>query len=85
LRLLLTLAIATSIDAFAVGLTLPMLGAPLTLSVVTIGVTRALLSGVATVLGRRFRAHLGARLDVLGVLVLIALGIKIVIDHLRAS
>src|SRR5262245_50435705 len=37
-RMLVVLAVATSIDAFAVGVTLPILGAPLALSVVTIGV-----------------------------------------------
>ena len=85
LPLLVTLAIATSIDAFAVGITLPMLGAPLVLSLVTIGVTTALLSGAAVFLGRRFGAHLGSRLDVIGGLVLIALGVKIVLDHVRGG
>ncbi|MCA9684543.1 MAG: manganese efflux pump, partial [Myxococcales bacterium] len=41
-KLMLLLAIATSIDALAVGFTLPMLGAPFALSLVTIGVTTAL-------------------------------------------
>jgi hypothetical protein len=40
---MLVLAVATSIDALIVGVTLPMLGAPPVLSLVTIGVTTALL------------------------------------------
>jgi putative Mn2+ efflux pump MntP len=82
---LLVLAIATSLDAFAVGITLPLLGAPFALSLVTIGVTTAVLSGAAVFLGRRFAAHLGRRLDTVGGLVLIALGVKILVEHLRAG
>ena len=82
-RTLLALAVATSVDAFAVGITLPMLGAPLLLSLVTIGLTTALLSGAAVFLGRRFGARLGRRLDALGGLLLIGLGVKILVSHLR--
>ena len=79
------LAIATSIDAFAVGVTLPMLGAPFALSLATIGITTALLSMLALALGRRFGEHLGARLDVFGGLCLVLLGVKILVEHLQAG
>lgn len=85
LEVLLVLAVATSIDALAAGITLPMLGAPLVLSLVTIGVTTALSSGAGLLVGRRFGASLGKRLDVLGGLVLIGLGTKILIEHLTAG
>lgn len=85
LRLLVVLAVATSVDALAVGVTLPILGAPLLLSLVTIGATTALLSAVGLIVGRRFGASLGRRLDVAGALVLIGLGTKILIEHLSAS
>ncbi len=84
MRVLLVLAIATSIDAFAVGITLPILGAPLVLSLVTIGVVTAILSAAGLFAGRHFGALLGKRLDVFGGLVLIALGTKILIEHLSA-
>jgi putative Mn2+ efflux pump MntP len=83
-RVMLALAVATSIDALAVGVTLPMLGAPLVLSLVTIGATTALLSALGLYAGRRFGAMLGARLDVAGGLVLIGMGVKILVEHLRA-
>jgi manganese efflux pump family protein len=83
-RVLLGLALATSIDAFAVGLTLPMLNAPLVLSVVTIGLVTALLSGVGVAVGHRFGALLGPRLDAFGGVVLILLGLKILVEHLTA-
>jgi manganese efflux pump family protein len=81
-RVMLLLAVATSIDAFAVGVTLPMLHAPLLLSLVTIGVVTALLSALGIYAGRRFGAMLGRGLDAFGGVVLIALGIKILLEHL---
>jgi putative Mn2+ efflux pump MntP len=79
------LAIATSIDALAIGFTLPMLNAPFALSLVTIGITTAVLSAIGLFAGRRFGAMLGKRLDVAGGVVLIGLGVKILIEHLRAT
>ena len=60
---MLLLALATSIDAWAVGVTLPILHAPLGLSVVVIGVTTAVLSALGLVVGRRLGSMLGRRLD----------------------
>lgn len=85
LRSMLVLAIATSIDALAVGVTLPMLHAPFVLSVVTTGIVTALLSAVGLFAGRRFGAVLGQRLDLAGGIVLIGLGFKILFEHLQAS
>jgi putative Mn2+ efflux pump MntP len=84
LRVMLVLAIATSIDAAAAGVMLPMLNAPLLLSVATIGVTTAVLSVLGLFLGRHFGALLGRGLDAFGGLVLIAMGTKILIEHLSA-
>jgi putative Mn2+ efflux pump MntP len=81
-RNMITLAVATSIDAFAVGVTLPMLNAPLVSSMVTIGITTAVLSAAGLFAGRRFGAILGPRLDAIGGLVLIGLGAKILVEHL---
>jgi manganese efflux pump family protein len=82
LSTLLALALATSVDAFAVGLTLPLLNAPFALSIVTIGVVTAVLSALGVVLGRRFGSLLGRRFDAFGGAVLILLGFKILIEHL---
>jgi putative Mn2+ efflux pump MntP len=80
---MLALAVATSIDALAVGVTLPMLHAPLALSVATIWITAALMSAGGLLAGRRLGGLLGARLEVVGGLVLIGLGIEILWQHLR--
>jgi manganese efflux pump family protein len=87
-KVLLLLAIATSIDALAVGITLPMLDAPFALSVATIGVTTAILCVGGLIIGRRAGAMFGRRLDFLGGLILIGVGTMILIEHLgggRAS
>jgi putative Mn2+ efflux pump MntP len=82
LRVLLVLAIATSIDALAAGFALPLLGAPLLLSIAVIGITTAILSGLGLFAGHRFGAALGRRLDIVGGLLLIGLGAKTLIEHL---
>jgi putative Mn2+ efflux pump MntP len=81
IHVMLALALATSIDALAAGITLPMLDAPMLLSLVTIGLTTAVLSALGLFAGRRFGAALGRRLDVAGGLMLIALGAKILAEH----
>lgn len=84
LRVMLVLAVATSLDAFAVGVTLPFAAFPLALTITTIGVVTALASGVALVVGTRVGAALGAKAEILGGLVLIGLGIQILASHLGA-
>jgi putative Mn2+ efflux pump MntP len=81
---LLLLAVATSIDALAVGITLPMLNAPLIASWCTIGVTTAVLTALGMTLGRKLGALLGRSLEVFGGLVLIGLGVKILVEHMTA-
>jgi len=83
-RVLVTMAVATSIDAFAVGITLPILEAPFVLSLVTIGVTTAVCSGLAVIAGKRLGSVFGKKLELVGGLVLIVLGTKILIEHLSA-
>lgn len=81
LRVLLVLAVATSVDVFAVGITLPILGAPLGLTVATLGAVTAALSGAGLWLGRRFGARVGSRLDALGGIVLIGLAVRVLVQH----
>jgi manganese efflux pump family protein len=82
LPVMLGLALATSIDALAAGITLPLLGAPLIISSLSIGLVTAALSMFGLWVGRRFGDVLGHRLDVVGGLTLIALGTKALIEHL---
>ena len=82
---LVALAVATSIDAFAVGITLPILRAPFGLSILTIGLVTAATSALGLWAGHRFGKLLGPRLDLLGGVILIALGLSVLVQHLRAG
>jgi putative Mn2+ efflux pump MntP len=74
-RVMLGLAVATSIDAFAAGITLPMFEVPIAISLATIGVTTAAASALGLAVGRRLGDRLGRGLDALGGAVLIGLGV----------
>jgi putative Mn2+ efflux pump MntP len=85
LRVMTVLAIATSIDALAAGVTLPLLGAPFVLTIATIGVVTAVLSAGGLYLGRALARTLGSKLDIVGGLALVGLGVKILAEHLTAA
>lgn len=81
-RVLIALSIATSIDALAAGVTLPLLGAPIAIAIATIGVVTAGLAAGGLALGHHAGARLGARLGVAGGVILIGLGTKTLLEHL---
>lgn len=78
---LLTTAVATSIDAAAAGVSLPLLGVPIAVACFTIGAVTFVLSTAGVRLGAVLGARIGKRAEVLGGLALIALGTKILIEH----
>ena len=79
---LLTMAIATSIDAAAAGVTLPLLGQPVLIACSVIGVVTMLVSAAGVFIGAAAGALIGKRAELIGGLVLIGIGTKILIDHL---
>lgn len=81
---LVMLSFATSIDAFAVGLSLAIIGTAITLAALVVGLTAAVFTLTGMVLGRRIGAFWGRRVEMLGGIILIAIGIKIVWDHVKA-
>ncbi len=80
--ILLTLAIATSIDALGVGLSFAFLKMNMTLPALWIGLVTFFLSLIGIGLGKRFGALLGKRAERVGGFILIGIGIKILIEHL---
>jgi manganese efflux pump family protein len=78
---LLGLAIATSIDAAAAGVTLPTLDAPILLSIALIGAVTCALSFAGVWIGRTGSRALGPNAEVIGGLILIVIGAKVLIDH----
>ena len=79
---LILLSIATSIDALAVGLSLAVLGSTILIPALVIGVVAAFLTATGMVLGRKIGILWGKRVEVLGGLILIAIGVNIVVEHL---
>ena len=76
--------VATSIDALAVGISLSVVQANIFFAAVIIGLITALLCSVATVVGRRFGTMLNDKAEVLGGVILIGIGFRILISHLIA-
>lgn len=75
------LAVATSIDALAVGISFAFLGVPIIESIVIIGITTFLLSIAGVILGNLFGAKYKNKAEFAGGLILIAIGIKIVLEQ----
>jgi putative Mn2+ efflux pump MntP len=84
-RELLTLGIATSVDALAVGVSLAFLDVSISQAALVIGVITAVLSLVGVRLGHHAGRHLGAWAELLGGLVLIGIGVKILVEHLTGT
>ena len=77
------MAVATSIDALAVGISLAMAGdVNIVAAVLLIGVTTFLLSGVGVKVGNIFGSRFEKKAQLLGGVILILLGAKILLEHL---
>jgi len=76
------LSIATSIDALAVGLSLSFLQVGVWYPAAVIGVVTAAITTLGLHLGRPLGARFGKRMEIVGGLVLIAIGVRIVMAHL---
>ncbi len=79
---MIVLGIATSLDAFAVGVTFSLMEAGLAATVIIIGAITFLLCLPAVWFGARLGKIYAKRAEVLGGVVLIAIGCKILIEHL---
>jgi putative Mn2+ efflux pump MntP len=78
---LLALSVATSIDALAIGVTLSLVGSSIVTAVIVIGLVTFLLSYIGVILGKKFGHIFENKIEVVGGLVLIALGVKILFEH----
>ena len=81
-RSMVLLAIATSIDALAVGVTLAFLDVPILSSVCFIGVVTFCLSLVGVKAGNVFGCKYKSKAEFVGGLVLILIGLKILLEHM---
>ena len=82
MMLYLGLALATSIDAAAAGLTLPLVPTTPWIALVLIGAITVGCSGTGYLAGRIIGKHFGSKLEALGGLVLIGIGIQLLVREL---
>ena len=78
---LVMLSVATSIDALAVGMSMAALKVEVVAPAILIGLVAAAMTGIGMHLGRRLGQRFGKRTELLGGLILIAIGVKILLQH----
>ena len=81
-KTMLLMAVATSIDALAVGITLAFLNVDLIASVSFIGIITFLLSGAGVRIGNVFGTRYKSKAELAGGIILIGMGLKILLEHL---
>ncbi len=82
-RSMLPLAVATSIDALAVGVTFAFLKVSIAPAVSFIGVVTFILSAIGVKIGNVFGARYKSKAELFGGVVLILIGVKILLEHLE--
>lgn len=78
---MLPLAVATSIDALAVGVSLAFLNVDIWTAVLAIGVITGLFSAVGVYIGKSFGARYKSKAEIVGGVILFIMGLKILLEH----
>lgn len=78
---LVTVAIATSIDAFAVGITLGLSEINIWLTLFIIGFCTGITAMLGMLLGKNLGTRFGKRIEIIGAMILFGLGLKILLEH----
>ena len=82
---LVSMAIGTSIDAFAIGISFALLSIRIWYSAVIIGAVTFMASMTAIRIGKSAGGRLGNKVEIIGGLILIAIGIKIFLEHILGA
>jgi len=77
--------IATSIDAFAIGISLAVINTNIFEAVAIIGIVTFICCMFGVLLGKQFGGMLQEKAEILGGIILICIGIKILIEHMSAG
>lgn len=81
IRSMFPLAVATSIDALAIGVSFAFLKVDIWTAVLLIGICTALFSGVGVLIGRFFGQRWKSKAEFAGGFILIAMGLKMLLEH----
>ena len=79
---LFVLAVATSIDALAVGITFAFLNVNIWSAISIIGTTTFVLSIIGVVIGNKFGSKYKSKAELVGGIILVLMGVKILLEHL---
>lgn len=82
-KAMLPLAVATSIDALAIGVTFAFLNVHIIYAVIIIGVTTFIISMAGVKIGHVFGSKYKSKAEIAGGMILILMGIKILLEHLE--
>jgi len=84
IRVMIGMAIATSIDALIVGFSFALLNYKIVMSVGIIGSVTYIVAMLGMLFGKKIGAQMGRRMEILGGVMLILIGLKILFEHLYA-
>jgi putative Mn2+ efflux pump MntP len=85
LKVRISMAVATSIDALVIGFSFALLEFRILISTFIIGAVTFLVSMLGLLFGKKVGARLGKRMELAGGLILIGIGTKILLEHLYFS
>lgn len=81
-KMLFTIAIATSIDAFSVGVSFALIKVPIVKAAVLIGIVTFIICMVGIEIGKKCLLVFKKRAEILGGVILIIIGLKVLIEHI---
>ena len=84
-RKMFTLAVATSIDALAIGVSFAFLKINIWTAILLIGATTAAFSGVGVKIGNVFGCRYKSKAELAGGIILVAMGVRILVEHIFMS
>jgi len=84
IKVMIGMAIATSIDALIVGFSFALLNYKILISIGIIGAVTYVVAMLGMLFGKKIGSRMGRRMEMLGGLMLILIGIKILVEHLIA-
>lgn len=84
LKTMFSMAVATSIDALAVGVSFAFLKVDIWSAIIVIGTTTAAFSAAGVLVGNVFGARYKSKAELAGGIILVAIGLKILLEHILA-
>lgn len=82
-KTMIVLAIATSIDALAIGITFSIVNVNMPVAIISIGIITFVMSLIGVKIGNKFGNKFQNKAQFAGGIILISIGLKILLDHLK--